>query len=559
MFPVNRPLVALGLVAAALTLLTVLVADMQQAVEEPSLELSEEGAEAAAKAAEKLGPGAAETLGSNADSITLPDGATVTLPEGTEIDGDLIKLAQALAWTLPGGTELENLSLELPPGVGFEIPDGTWADGDTLVFPPGSELRLDDGTVLQLPDGGRLTMPGASSGEMARMLDAGHAFTREGSTFSAPRVISDGDWPVMFPAGTEFQMPDGMELPEGTLPSDMDVQFPPGSELQTTSANADAGSGGSLFDKIGNLDFSGKEPAGSNEGSGGGFSGLAGLPGIPGGAWWLWTLLAVALLVGAWFLWRYRDRLRGAIGSATGTGSMRDAPLRLHHRIDDRPGDLPLALAPGTTGTLHLTVQARQRAPPQTESESADVAPARPTPRWVPTSAELRLAIDGTDWTNRMVDVTGTNVTIPDLTPGTHTISATVTSPDARGTFTLRDEIHVAPWNEQVARDYQRLYDRAVTTLELPDGVTPRVLAAAVRARAEPEDDPRLDELIGTFETANYGHREVDQDGWIRFAGSVNHFVALLDAIDATRPPRSRRMHADPATASASGADATPA
>lgn len=548
----NRPAVALLLTAVALGLLAVLLADLEQEVEDPNFAIGEKGAKAAADAAEKLGPDSADLAGSSlADGIRFPDGATFNIPEGAEIDGDLLRLLAAMDWQLPAGSQLDNLSMELPPGLGVTLPDGTWADGDTLWFPPNSTVLLDDGTELLLPEGGSLSIPGASSAQMAKMLNDGRAVTVEGSTFFAPRVEPEGDWPVTFPAGTTFTLPEGHGLEDGSATGDEEVSFPPDHKLQPKEGSGAEGDA-SWFERLGDIDFKSGGAAGSSpsgnalSGLGGGLGGLAGM-----GSAWLWVVLGVALLVAAWLLWRYRDRLMpGRTGNVAAVGKGRAADVRLVWTLGDRPPGLPFALAPGQQLPLRLAVERRQQAnvptsPPgstrrpqssrlpglsgSSRPRGADHAMlATPAATWAPTDAQLELLLDGTPWHQGAISQSSSSVPFPTFTPGLHRLEARIRSAGHSATETVVDEVLVAPWAEQVAHAYEGVYEHARIALGLPDETTPRALGQALRRNA-PQVDGLVEPMVLIFEIANYSERDVDEAQWLRFALAAR---AIHDALE---------------------------
>jgi hypothetical protein len=86
----------------------------------------------------------------------------------------------------------------------------------------------------------------------------------------------------------------------------------------------------------------------------------------------------------------------------------------------------------------------------------------------------------------------------------------------------------VAPWDEQVARDYEslRVVGKAAAP-RLPKGFTPRVMERALEGRA---DARAMDEALTIFERSNYSPASTMRDDWIAFTERASTLRGALAA-----------------------------
>lgn len=261
----NHPLAALALVALAMVVLGGLFADAEQEIEdprtwEPSDWLVERAQDIDADSLPDLQDPRVD-LG----DVTLPKDLSLELPEGTIVDGNIIELVEDLELELPEGAEIHEFSMDLDDRQGFQLPPGTRVEDGKLVFPPGSILRSDDGTVLPMPEGGTLEMPGYSDAELRRMVDDGYADAPAGSRLEAPVVESPGDWPLTLPAGSRFLLPFLTGLPQGPLAEDTPVRLPAGTRAEHGGPGTGGDGTGGAGDEGGSGDTGGTTPSYSQE------------------------------------------------------------------------------------------------------------------------------------------------------------------------------------------------------------------------------------------------------------------------------------------------------
>lgn len=525
-------MIALGLVALAGLLLATAFADVQEVIDAPEAftpdeRLVNKGAEALSDAPPGTQQAALDAAMQNADVdlLRLLEDGTITLPEGTTIEDGMVQLGDDVEWTLPAGSHLEDLEAPLAAGTELVLPEGTTFEDGAVILPPGSTLRGADGGALDLPGGGRIEMPGWSAAELRVAAEDGTFRVPGDATLHAPVARTTEDWPLTLSKGTRFAAPEDWQLPDGTLAQDETMTLPAGWSFDPEAAAPSTGEqseGAGIFDRLGAALRNSEPPVADDPKTSGETDGPS-IPTLtmPAGMAWLYGILLLAAAGVLWWVWRRRGhRLRQSTGGLLGSGDSAPANVRIVHQMQGRSAGLPLALAPGQDATLTFHVETRRR----------------PDGPWQRAAARVIVRLDGDVVLRAPVADADAPVQlpIPARPAGESALSFEVTPGTLGRTETVTEPLHVAPWDQQVARDYQALYDAAEAVLPtLPDGLTPRLLRSALCHSLKDLDEQRLDAAILVFERANYSTGTVDEADWLRFAATTH---ALQRALDATLP-----------------------
>lgn len=436
--------------------------------------------------------------------ITLVDDVKIEIPAGSSIawDGDTLQVIGNVTLTIPKGTTFENLTIVLPEQTRLLPTDGSEAGRMTLVLAEGTRVRLPeehDGRTFRLPEGGELRDHMIPLREQEQGIEEQDLTTRRFSLLKTPVAVLEDEWVLQLDGEARAELTayapllDQMLDPERTYTN------------ETLSLSA------------------GEAPRDAHDENQGPDTEAV----VPGGAgspppWWAW-LIVVAVVAG--------------VAVYTGARQMPallrkpPAPHRAVVRLDDRPDDLPLATQADTPRTLHV------RLVPRTDPRKGRD---RRTPGTRPARLRVHLAGHGRIYKGR-IGQEEVILPLPAMPEGDHEITICTRSSLIERTHRRRLRLRVAPWDEQIARDYQDLLEAIRAHLPGRPALTPRQCRELIE-RLDPADPGDPDAIVKAFEEANYSPKTVTEQDWVPFAIRVQRTVrAIQPRREAPTTPRHRR------------------
>ncbi len=524
----QRAVVALALLASGLLLLGGLLADVESGLQEAAQEAQEYWYERAEpQGLEEIDPPPdAELQGGQLQHLALDSELEVQLPEGTHVDDDTLELAGPTTITLSAGTQVNDLDVRLPAGTKITLTDSSGLQGKTLELGNDATITFPNGARLQLPDGGRLTETGMDRTKLRAAIANQHVTLEQDARLVTPLAEIQRDWHIMLGEGTRFELPpEDTDFPPNrlstddssstsrparyTLPTGSQIQqgdySASGPDLQSGSGHAAAGTGPthSAATDPDNEDDSSRDEASTA---------LDGLGAPPA---WTWFLLAATLvtLSGLIGVRRMRHRMKNHGPRAAAT-----------YQIDQRAAGLPLGLAPRQSATLHVKIQK-----PGAHGD------------WYDQEAHIKARVGGHLIHNGPVGDHGVAIPLPGLEAGDHALEVRVRRGGLLRPHRLETFVRVAPWPEQIARDYQTLVDTLTRHHWVAEGATPRQVRRFLSDHVPGFTEHTADRLIGAFEEANYSPRTIDQADWTAFATTTRACLEAIHTMSEQAPARRRR------------------
>lgn len=525
--PLQRAVAALALLAGGLLLLGGLLADVETGLQDAAQEAQEYWYERAQVPPDEdfEPPQDLELGGGQVDHMELDSELVVDLPEGTRIDDDTLELSEPISIRLRAGTQIKDLDVRLPSGTQLTLTDSARVRGSVLELGKDATIAFPNGARLLLPEGGRLSDHGMDTATLRDAVAQQESTLEQEARLQAPLAEVLRDWQVVLDEGSRIELPpDGGDAEprrgtnEDSSTSDAThYTVPSGSQIQqggyAQGHSLQAGADGHAVAGTGTLD-----PSDENGDDGAGASDEESMPGVfdrlGAPPVWSWFLLAATLV-----------SLSGLVGvrRARLALSKRETRVRATYQIDERGEGLPLGLAPDQNATVHIKLQKRGN-----------------DGTWHDHEAPAKIRLGDRPPQTRTIGKSGIALPLSGLGPGDHPLRLRV-----RGSLWVRRHglettLRVAPWPEQIARDYQALVDTLAAHHDVTQGATPRQVRRFLHEHLPGIHEETADRLVAAFEEANYSPRTIAQNDWISFATRAQACADAVHALD-TKPGRPAR------------------
>lgn len=240
--------------------------------------------------------------------------------------------------------------------------------------------------------------------------------------------------------------------------------------------------------------------------------------GIP---WWVWLILAIAIIAGGWLIYRY---------------------LKRRKKIEIPPDMLP----PAEEFEISVKEEAEE---PESGGDTSRMSISFPGIEeslpavWgvgEPLAVNINLKDDdvlssqacevewGDDVTIRLVSDENGNVNSVHVFTGKgeYIINASYKDDATRGSISSWRKIRIVDYREEMVRLFNELLKKLdLTDISISSEMTPREIEEILKPRLEGIDETALRRLISGFEEANYSTHPVTRDSYLNLYRSVNEVL----------------------------------